>query len=184
MTVLRSKLTVTATPLGATSGRSKSTVDDLATITFAADNAGAVVLNTVTITFGGSAPSATTFLDSVQLYDTANGTNMGTGNTTSSACAGTGTAASSTCSKTFSLGATTGGYVVSAGGSKSFTLRTNTLNTWAATTGISATLSASISANTDVRYTDGLDTAAVSTISLPATVVPITIQSISFAQGT
>jgi len=48
---------------------------------------------------------------------------------------------------------------------------------------VAQTLALTINASTDVLYTDGLDSSATSTISLPASVVPITINSITFAAG-
>jgi hypothetical protein len=176
MTVLRTKLTVTGGALGASTGRAKSAVDDLGTLTFAADSAGAAVINTVVVTFSGSAASAAAFLDNVQLYDPSTGSNLGTSNTTSTACNG-----STTCTKTFR----NIGYTVSAGSSKVFNIRLNSsAGTFAAGSGISATLSATINAATDVSYTDGSDSAAVSNIGLPSALVPITVNSVSYAQGT
>jgi len=49
---------------------------------------------------------------------------------------------------------------------------------------VSATLSATVNGANDVRYTDGLDSSAATTIGLPSTVVPIQIQSVTYAQGT
>jgi len=275
MTLLRTKLTVTGTGLGVASGRSKTSVDDLATINFAADAAGAVQLNTVVLTFNGSAPSSSFFnpaAGQVTLYDSANGTTYnptGTANTTSTgtvtvAATGTvagtysvvvkgftvttpseptsttatviatdittainasssvlGVTATSTtnvvtvtatisgaagsitlsagtiptgASLTFATTAGTDGtglsynllgYTVSAGTTKSFTARINsTVNMKAAESGVSPTLSITIGAAGNVRWTDALDTAASSNLSLPATAVPITITSVTYAAGT
>ncbi len=181
-TLLRTKLTVTGTPLGLASGRSKTSVDDLATVNFTADAAGAALLNTVTITFSGSAPQATGTLffgagttSSVQLYDPANGNSY----FPVSGVSGT--------SLTFNLATVSGvlgsPYTVSAGTTKNFNLRIkSSSNTSLAQNGVSQTLSATIAANTDVVWTDGLDT-AVNTANLPTVVIPVQLQSVSYAAG-
>jgi hypothetical protein len=175
MTILRTKLTVTATPLGASTGRAKQAVDDLANLNFAADAAGSLTINTVVLTFSGTAPSIATFLDNVNLYDAATGSNLGSSNTTSStACAGT-----NTCTKTFSNIA----YTISSGGSKSFVLRIDSTKTQAGASGVSQSLSATIAAAGNVSYTDGLDSAAVSNINLPSAVIPVQINSVNYATG-
>jgi peptidoglycan hydrolase-like protein with peptidoglycan-binding domain len=191
VTILRSKLTVTAAGIGATSGRSKTAVDDLATITFTADNAGAVVLNSIVITLSGSGPSPTT-VDGLQLLDPNNQPLAATalaipGNTTSSgggvACpTASGSAA---CTKVFNLGSTTAGYTVTAGSPGiTFKLRANTVNTFVAVAGSAVNLGLTINAVGDVAYTDGTDENTETAINLPSTAVPITIQSVTFAQGT
>lgn len=179
MTTLRSKISFNKAPLGSASGRAKSASDNLATLTFAADSAGAVAVNSVIVTFGGTAPSIATFLDGVTLIDE-NGSSLGTANTTSAtACNGT-----NTCSKIFNLGSTTNGQSVSAGSSRTWTLRIDSTKTAAGTSGVSQTLTATINALTDVRYTDALDSSAATTVSLPTkTVVPIDINSVTFSQG-
>jgi len=182
LTVLRSKVTATAAGLGVTTSRGKTATDDLGTITFAADSAGSVAINTVTITFSGSAPTSTAFLDGVTLLD-ANGISVmntsGVTNTTSSACTG----GSSTCTKLWNLGSTTSGWNINGGSSYTFKVRASTYNTAGAVASVAQTLALTINASTDVLYTDGLDSSATSTISLPASVVPITINSITFAAG-
>jgi len=179
MTVLRSKLSFSASPLGVSSGRAKQSSDNLASLTFSADQAGSVSINSVIVTFGGTAPSVSTFLDGVTLIDES-GTALGTGNTTSSACTG-----GNTCTKTFNLGSTSSGQVVSPGTSRTWTLRVDSTKTLAAQANISQTLNATINAITDIRYTDALDSAAATAIGLPSrTVVPISINSVSFTQGT
>lgn len=179
-TVLRSKLTVTASALGNTSGRSKTSVDDLADITFAADAAGGVQIGSVKLTFSGSAPSTgagfyyTSLADyttcsscKVKLYDTANGSSYFA-------------TASSSNTLTFNLA----NYQLSGGSSKSFRLRADSTNgTAAAQSGVSQTLTAQIAAVADVSWLDSLDSAANS-VNIESYVVPINIQSVSYAQGT
>ncbi|MEK9180257.1 MAG: hypothetical protein AAB897_02495, partial [Patescibacteria group bacterium] len=274
-TVLRSKLSVSATPLGQSSDRSKSSVDNLATLNFVADSAGAVKINSVTITYSGSAPSSSFFnpaAGTVTLYDSANGTTYnptGTSNTTStgtitvaatgtvagtygvvvngftvttpseptsttatqiatdittainasssvlkvtatsttnvvtvtatvSGAAGSITLAAGTvptgASLTFATTAGTdgtglaydlSGYTVSAGTTKSFTLRINSnTNMKASASGVSQTLSATISAAGNVTWSDAIDSAASSGLNLETVAIPIQIQSVSYAQGT
>lgn len=189
MRLLRSKLTVTGAGAGTASGRSKTAVDDLATLTFAADAAGAVTISTVTITFSGSAPSSTATQNFwatggvtapqntcvisencyTQLYDPASALSyFATGNVTGT-------------SMSFGLN----GYTISAGTSKSFTIRTNsTAATKVGVSGVAQTLSMTINAVGDIRWVDALDAAASTNLSLPATAVPVTIQSVSYAAGT
>ncbi len=187
-TLLRSKLTVSSAALGTTSGRAKSTSDNLGTLTFAADNAGSVAVNSVTITFAGSAPSNGSFLDGVNLIDEGGAsleTLTGATVVTSTACTSVQTSTTATCSKTFMFGGGTAGQGVSPSTPRVWTLRANTNNTFAAASGISATLSAYINVLTDVRFTDALDTAATSQIGLPSNVtVPINITSVTYAAGT
>ncbi|MBI4088274.1 hypothetical protein HY418_02750, partial [Candidatus Kaiserbacteria bacterium] len=76
-TVLRSRLSVSASPLGTTSGRARTAVDDLADVTFAADSAGGVQIGSVKITFSGSAPAAITFASGT-ITVAATGTTVGT----------------------------------------------------------------------------------------------------------
>lgn len=177
-TVLRTKLTVSATPLGTTSGRSKTSIDDLATLNFAADSAGAVVLNSVTLTFSGSATNSSTLFyasaDSstfyVTLYDASNGTTYNA----SSSVVGSGTL-------TYNLR----GYTISGGTSKSFNVRINSsAGTPAGTASISETLSATIGSAAHVGWTDALDSSASSGLGLNASTIPIQVQSLSYAQGT
>ena len=182
MTVLRSNLVVSASALGSTSGRAKNTVDDLGTITFAASNAGSVALNTVILTISGSLPTSTFKTDSVtplydvKLYDAALGT-VAQGTATSSACT-----SGSTCTFTFSLGATTSGYTISAGSSKTFTVRVDSLtHSTAGGTG-SVTLGVNVATTAGVAYTDAIDGSGV-TANVPSTSVPLTINSVSYAQG-
>lgn len=181
MTVLRSKINFSATALGQSSSRAKNSSDNLASLTFAADAAGTVAINSVVVTFAGTAPSVATFLDGVTLFDESN-TALGTGNTTSStACSG----GTSTCTKTFNLGSTTGGQPISGGSSRTWTLRIDGTKTQAGAANIAQTLTATINALTDIRYTNGLDSAATTAVSLPSNLlVPINLNSVSFSIGT
>jgi hypothetical protein len=171
-TVLRSKLTITGTALGTTSGRVKTATDDLATINFTADAAGSIKLQSLTVTVGGSAPSGTQFFTTsgtpIKLYDTI-------------ANASYNPTATSTTSVSFDLL----NYVVNAGQTKSFTLRLNTLSpyTAAASNGIAQGLSASVNAATDVTYTTG-ESGGTTGVSIPSTAAPVQINSVSYSAGT
>ena len=186
-TVLRSKVIVTAAGLGATANRSKTANDDFGTITFTSDAAGAVAINSLTITFTGTAASSSvssTLMDGIVLLD-ANGTNVTstsgvTRTTSTSACNGT-----NSCSVTWNFGQTTAGWRIGqsgTSGSYTFKLRFKT-DSNTGVSGVAQGLTATISAATDVTYTDGLDTAATSNISPPTNVAPIQIQSVGFLAG-
>jgi len=181
LTVLRTKLTASAAAIGVASSRSKIVSDDFATITFAADAADNAYLNTLTVTFSGTAPSISTFLAGVTLLD-ANGVNVtstsGVTATTSAACSG-----ADTCTKTWSFGTTTAGWQVSAASSYAFKLRVDSTKTLAGANGVVQGLGASINANTDVRFTGGLSGTPTSSIALPANVAPINLNSVSYTSG-
>lgn len=190
VTALRSKLTTSASGLGATSGRARSSVDELASISFAANSAGGVQVSSVTITFSGSGPSNTNFFNTsedpnkadsggaacatcyVTLYDSISGKSYWA-------------VASNTTNKT--LGYDLQNYQVSAGGSKSFTLRANTSQTGvlhAAVASVSQVLSATVNNAAHVTWKSALDSSASSGVFLEASVIPIQIQSVSYAAGT
>jgi len=184
-TVLRTKLTVSATPNGVTSGRSKQATDDLAYVNFAADSAGVAQIGSVTVTFSGSGPSTTAFYQlgtaptvctncMVSLLDTANGASY--------YAVASGTISGNSNSLTFSLV----DYQLSNGTSKSFTLRINSAGSGAfgiGTTGVSQTLAATINAATGVTWKDALDAAAVGGLNLQANAVPIQLNAVSYAAG-
>lgn len=171
-TVLRSKVTVAGEALGVTTGRSKSAIDDLGRISFTADAAGAVKIQSLVVTIGGSAPSGVDFFVTsgtpIKLYDEATGTSY---NPT----------ATSTTSVSFDLN----NYSVSAGTTKKFVLRLNTEAPYtdAASNGVSQTLSASLNAATSVTFTTA-DSGGTAGVNLPANAVPFTINSVSYAAGT
>lgn len=187
VTLLRSKLTVSASGLGSTSGRARSSVDDLASISFAADSAGGVQVSSVTITFSGSGPSNTNFFNTspspdssaaacatcyVTLYDSASGKSYWA-------------VASNTTDKTLSYDLQN--YQVSGGSSKSFTLRANTAQSGvlhAAVASISQALSATIQIATSTVWKSALDNAASTGLGLESYILPIQIQSVSYAAGT
>ncbi len=170
--VLRSKLTVSGTAQGTTSGRTKGSVDDLALINFTADSAGAVKLQSLIVTIGGSAASGTDFFitsgAAIKLYDPSTNTSYNP-------------VAASSPTVSFDLL----NYSLSAGATKSFTLRlnSNAPYTKAAVTGVAQSLSASIDAATDVYFTTA-DNGGTTDIGVPAAAVPISISSVNYAAGT
>jgi len=184
-TLLRTKLAVSAAPLGVTSGRAKTSIDDLATLSFAADSAGALQVNSVTLTFNGSAPSVgagfyytaaaatptSCATCGVQLYDAANGTTYFPVASTTSGTNGT---------LQFNLG----GYTISPGTSKSFNVRVNSAGfTQIGSQSVSQTLSITVAQSTNLGWTDALDTSAVGGLNIPAALVPVNVQSVSYSIG-
>jgi hypothetical protein len=191
VTVLRNKLTASATALGGSS-HNKNAQDQLGTIAFAADSSGSggAVLNTVTVTFGGTAPSIATFLDGVTLrYGGTDVTTAGTlagvtvtSATSSQQCTG-GVGAGPTCTKTWNFGTTNTGLTVSPGTTISFVLQVDSTKTLAASSGVSQSLSAQIVSNGHVMFTTAPDSAGASPISLQTNAVPININSVSYPAG-
>ncbi|MBI2033869.1 MAG: hypothetical protein HYT13_02095, partial [Candidatus Liptonbacteria bacterium] len=179
-TLLRTKVVFSRASLGSASGRAKTSADDIATLTFAADAAGSVAINSVTVTFSGDAPSNAAFLDGVLLLDE-NGSALGTGNVTSSACTG-----GNSCSKSFLLGATNTGQVVNAGQTRTWTLRIDSTKTRTAQASISQTLTATVNILGDMKFTDGLDSGASTVINIlaPYVTAPLSITGVSYAIGT
>jgi len=196
MTVLRSALTVSTAAIGGGT-HTKANPDALGTITFSANSAGPTALKTVTVTFTGSAIGAgsSTFFNStttgapialsgasnIQLID-ANGANVISANEatgTVTAAAGYGSA---TATWTFTGAATTGSvFQISGGNSYTFTLKVND-NVIPGTANVSQSLGANIQNTGDVSYWDALD-ASSTAITLPASVVPLTINSVSYGVG-
>ena len=170
--VLRSTLAASATPLGSASNRIPSTVDTLGTITFSANTAGSIALNTVTVSFSGNAVSDN-FLGSVQLMDQNNNP------VTEDGAVASVNQLKDDASWTFSGSS----FIISAGSSYSFTLRANTTQIQSQAN-VVPSLSAAIENPTDVLYADGADTGATQGLTLPPTVIPLVINSVTFPLGT
>jgi peptidoglycan hydrolase-like protein with peptidoglycan-binding domain len=186
-TVLRSNLLFSATPLGAASGRGKTSSDNFATLTFSANSAGAVSLNTLVVSFTGNGASSTNFLDGVRILNESNveiaGPNTaGTVVATSSAAD---CAAGNACYIKFNFGSTTNGQQIGST-ARNWTLQVNGTRVFASTGTSISSLSATINARTtDVMYTDALDTSASTNVLLPAsTLFPVSVNSVSYAVGT
>ena len=193
MTVLRTVVTPSAMLLGVASNRSKSAVDNLATVTFTANTAGAAMLKSMKLTFSGNAIATSTatstgyntasagFATNLTLRDANNNDVVGSDNatyalvcTSQSAC---------TVTWTFSTGA--GAFIISPGTSYSFTVQANT-TAGAGTLANGATgtqgMGATIAAYNDVSYYDTGDTTG-NVVYLPSTIVPLSVASFSFNPG-
>jgi len=178
MTVLRTKLNFTSQPFGSSSGRAKQPVDNLALLNLGADIAGSLAVNKIVVTFEGTAPANPKFLDGVNIIDE-NGSPVAISVVTSTPCNG-----SNTCSKTFNLGTGVSGQLVSQGTIRGWILRVDSTKTQAGTSGISQTLTASISARDSILFTDGLNFAATKDIPLsPNLVFPLMINRVNYAVG-
>ena len=181
-TVLRSVLTATVAASGGSS-HNKSNPDTVGTVTFTANNAGPAALDSVKVTWSGSlitnaAASSTinTFLNDVTLIDQS-GNNVVTAGEAKMA-----TSSSNPYTSVWTFGTGPSGFQVSAGGSYTFTLRVNSTDV----TGVANTsqsLGANIQAAGDVQYTDSLDSKGQTGLGLPASVVPLTINSITYPIG-
>ena len=179
MTVLRTVLTPSATALGTLSGRVKTSVDNLATVTFTANNAGSAELSSTTITFSGSAISTSTVATTTFTLLDVNNVNVT--NAASFGAVQSGSCSGSSCTVTWTFPTSTP-MVVSAGSSYTFTVRANDTNFTVASGSNTVGLSATINANTDVNYWDN-STFTGSTISLPTTLAPLPIVTVSFSSG-
>lgn len=190
VTVLRNKLSVSAASLNPSTSNAvhtKGSNDDLGIITFAADSTGSggAVLNTVTVTFSGTAPSISTFLDGVTLrYGGTDVTTAGTlagitvTSATSSACNGSNNL---TCTKSWNFGTgPTSGLAISPGTSVAFTLQVDSTKTLAGTSGVSQSLSAAIASASGVQFYTAPDSTGAGPVSLQANAVPLTINSVSY----
>ncbi|MEK7138300.1 MAG: PKD domain-containing protein [Patescibacteria group bacterium] len=177
--VLRSKLTVSAVSIGPTTNRVKQVVDNLANITLSADSAGAVSVNNLWVTFTGTAKDNTTFWDGVKLVDSATGALYGIYPGSASSCVGT-----SSCHADFFFGNGANGLVISAGVSRSLTLRIDSTKTAPASSSAVQTLVGSIVGAGDLVFTDGLDSNAVSSLVPSSHYFPLNLASVSYVAGT
>ena len=169
LTVLRSKLTVSGSTLGSTSGRTRSAVDNVATLTFTADPAYDVTVNTITLKFQGLAVSNGTAI-SARLIDPSTGTDW-SGLSSASCTSGAG----NSCTTTWTL---FGGTVptITQGTSKSVYVRVDSSSFFnGANTGDS--MSVLVNAVGDVNWGDGTTTIG---LNLEAKVVPLAVSSVSY----
>ena len=145
-TVLRSTLYLRGNPAGATSGRGKTTSDQLATLSFGANSAGPIALNTISVTFSGSAATGTLMTTgAVKLLDENN----------QPVCT---TIATSSFTWSFNCGNTYQGQAVSEGATRNWTLVVNDNDLAPAATQGYVNLVATINSNANITFTDGLDT--------------------------
>ena len=173
ITTVRSKLTLSAASLGATSARVRSAIDDLANLSFTADAADPITVNTVSLTFSGFAVSTGTTV-SVNLIDPSTGTDWNSGS--ASSC----TSTSNSCTLAFSY---TGSSIPTITGSKAIKIRVNSASFYnAASAGDGLTVfintaSGSATNGTAVNWGDGSTTNG---LYLESTIVPITVFNGSF----
>ncbi|MBI5079267.1 peptidoglycan-binding protein [Candidatus Wolfebacteria bacterium] len=175
ITTLRSKLTLASAALGATSARVRSAIDDLANLTFTADAADPLTVNTVSLTFSGFAVSTGTSV-SVNLIDPSTGSDWNSGS--ASSC----TTTSNSCTVAFTY---TGNNIptISAGTSKTIKIRVNSASFYnAASAGDGLTVfintaSSSATNGTAINWGDGSTTNG---LNLEATIVPVTVFNGSF----
>ena len=163
-----------ATPLGVATGRAKNPVDDMATLTFSPAGAGGISLTTLKITFSGSLAGSSFSDADVKLLDASNAP-VGT-------LAPVSCVAGTPCVMSWSSFGSGG--IVSAGSSLVLKLRIDSLShTVAAMGGSAVSFSATIQSPGDLTYNDSVDGTG-STVSLPATAVPLVLNSVSYAPGT
>ena len=166
-TVLRTKLTLSGATLGATSGRTRTAADEVASLTFTADPAYDITVNSVALRFQGVAVSNGTLI-SARLIDPSTGSDWsGLGTATCTSVAG------NTCSIVFSF---TTIPTITAGTSKTVKVRVDSSSFFnAANSGDS--MSVTVNANTDINWGDGSTTNG---LNLEAKVVPLTISAVSY----
>jgi hypothetical protein len=162
--VYRTKLSFTASVIGSTSGRVRTAVDDLATITWTNANSGTqLVLNSVVLKFQGQAVSAGSTAFTVDLLKS-DGSAFGGSSPTCTPGAG------NSCSVTFNPS-----FTISGGQSQATKLRVNSASFYDAASQ-NESLSVTINATGDVSWNDGTTTP----IGLEASMVPFTIASVQY----
>ncbi len=152
---LNSVATITTAPLGAQTGRAKTSFDPLGTITIAVSpqHSGPLYLYTLKVTFTGSAPNNANFLSGVSLRDQNFNDVVVVGEATvtdSSPCNGT-----NSCSATWTF--TSPGWIIPEGMDYTFTLAVNDLLTAPPQQGIAQSLFAGVAGFTykGTTSTDG-----------------------------
>ncbi|TAM80975.1 MAG: peptidoglycan-binding protein [Acidobacteria bacterium] len=181
MTVLQTTLTPSAVAIDPATGNVRKSVDNAATITVTAASGGSAVLRSLKLTFSGSAITASTSVsDFALLYNSVDVT-------TSTANSGLGASVTGTCSAspcsltwTFPTSTTNSAVVVTGGGSQTFTLRFNSADFATATGQNPVSINAVINGTGDMTYYDNSQ-ATGSTISLPVTIVPLQIVTVSYS---
>ncbi|MDI6820678.1 MAG: hypothetical protein QMD65_00670, partial [Patescibacteria group bacterium] len=162
MTVYRTKLSLTASLLGAATGRSRASVDDLATVNWTANSAYQVLLGTVSIKFNGFAVSNGSPNFTVDLLKS-DGTAFGGSTETCSPGAG------NSCSVTFSPQ-----FTISSGATQGTKVRVNSSSFYDVAYGQG--LSVLINAASDIAWNDGV----IGGIGLEASAVPFTLANTSY----
>jgi len=169
ITVLRGKLTLTGATLGSTSGRVRTAVDDIGTLTFAAAAGGYdVTVNTITLKFQGQAVSSGITAFNVDLIDPNTGSDWS--GLSAQSCNPT---SGNSCSVTFAF---TTVPTITAGSSKTIKVRVDSSNFYN-TTNSGDSLSTLVNAYNDVNWGDGTTSGG---LYLQQTEVPIVVSSVSY----
>lgn len=164
-TVYRTKLTVAATAITPTSGRTRTAIDDIATIKWTADSAYRAIVGTVTVKFQGSAVTDGVANFNVDLIDSDTGSSWGSAST--QACnSGVGNSCSITFVPQFTL---------SAGTTKEVKLRVNSSD-FNNNANSADSVSAIINSASDIAWNDG----TTAGIPLEPTVTPFSIATVSY----
>jgi len=169
ITVLRGKLTLTGATLGSTSGRVRTAVDDIGTLTFTAAAGGYdVTVNTVTLKLQGQAVSSGTAAFNVDLIDSNTGSDW-SGLSAQSCNPATG----NSCSVSFAFSTIP---TITAGSSKTVKVRVDSSSFYDAAS-TAESLSTLVSAYDKVNWGDGTTTGG---LYLQPTDVPIVVSSVSY----
>ena len=163
-TVYRTKPTLTSSVLGATTGRTRVAVDEIASMVWGANAADDITISTVRIKLSGSAVSSGTTPFSVSLIDA--NTNGNWGNATAQTCS----PAANQCVVSFSPA-----FSITRGSSKAVKLRVNS-SAFFNGANSSDSLSAIINAASDILWSDGTTTG----ISWEAVQIPIALTNVSY----
>jgi hypothetical protein len=137
------------------------------------------MVKTLALTFSGSAVTSSTFAGVMSLRDANNQDVVASDNAASSTVC----TSLTTCTETWTFATTTTPFVISGGSSYTFTLQANDTNLTVATGSASVNLGITVQAVGDVTYYDAGDTTG-NVISLPATIVPLNVNQVTFSQGT
>ncbi len=201
MTVLRTVLTPTTAQIGASTGRSKLSADNLGTITLAANSQNAGVVKIIRVTFSGNAIATSTAASTS--YNNGGGTGVGLASfitlldsaqhdvvANDGASATSSCATQTTCWVQWTLApaptsTTATAAVISAGQSYTYTLQLNDISGLLAATGQnSVSLGATIQSSGDVQFWDSADSSGNLVSTMASTVVvPMNVMSATFASG-
>ena len=165
-TVYRTKIVLSSSLLGSSSGRARTAVNDIATLNFAANASFQAVIGKITLKFSGIAILDGTAAFTVDLIDTNTNTNFG-----SSAQETCTPSAGNVCSVTFSPQ-----FTVDAGTTKSIKLRVNSSAFNDPPVAGSQSFSVLINSVGDFLVDDG----STSDVPLESTAVPFTVVNISY----
>ncbi len=171
VTILRGQLTVSGSLIGATTGRTRSAVDNLANLVLSATGYDTTV-NTINLKFQGTAVSNGIGAFAVDLIDPNTGTDW-SGGGAQNCTPGTG----NSCTVSFTY---TGSNIstITSGTSKTLTVRVNSTNFISnSSTFPNPSVSLTISSTTDVNWGDGSTTNG---LALQATAVPVAIANASY----